>query len=101
MDLWGAVVKRQTPIPRDWHDVGRLLGLDPIRTPRPIAAQVDTGCLDRIRRQIEDDRRAGLLPPRTQAAACPVCKSPHPAGEPCKPLEASDNGYTLTRRGET
>jgi hypothetical protein len=36
--------------------------------------------------------------PKTQAAVCPVCRSPHPAGDGCKPLEKSDNGYTLTRR---
>lgn len=39
-----------------------------------------------------------MFEPKTQAAICPVCRSPHPADVACKPLEKSDNGYTLTRR---
>lgn len=37
---------------------------------------------------------------RAEAAPtrCPVCRQPHPADVACKPLEASDNGPTLTRR---
>ena len=31
---------------------------------------------------------------------CPVCRQPHPADVACKPGEARDNGYTLTRREE-
>ena len=53
---------KQTPAPQDWHDVGKMLGLDPIKMPRPIKARVDTGCLERIKAQIQRDRDAGLLP---------------------------------------
>lgn len=53
---------KQTPAPQDWHDVGKILGRPPIKLPRPIKARVDTGCLERIKAQIQRDLDAGLLP---------------------------------------
>ena len=59
---------RQTKPPKDWNDVSAILGKTPVKIPRQIRASVDTGALARIRRQLEKDRAAGLLPPEPSPA---------------------------------
>jgi len=48
--------------------ITELTGQKPISWPRAIIEAVDTGCLERIQRQIEKDKRRGYLPETPHAS---------------------------------
>jgi len=77
------------------NDLGKLLGKPPIKAPKPIKATINMDACARILAATEDVSKADR--PVRKIRTCPCCRQPHPSDTPCKPLERSDNGYTLER----